>query len=77
VSKNGVFYRKFSGRVLLEGRVCGLLATPQRSARMPLLVPGVPCTMSGCRLPPWQPEECIAMHSTGVMQAIASPPIAL
>jgi len=33
------------------GPGCGLLATPQRSARMPPLVPGVPCTMSGCVYP--------------------------
>ena len=33
------------------GPGCGLLATPQRSARMPLLVPGVPCTMSRCVYP--------------------------
>ena len=33
------------------GPGCRLLATPQCSARMPLLVPGVPCTMSGCVSP--------------------------
>jgi hypothetical protein len=33
------------------GPGCGWLATPQRSARRPLLVPGVPCTMSGCVYP--------------------------